>query len=133
MCSLGLTDQAREGVQCVVLVVDDDPLVLGIISRILEECGCDVRTARNGAEGLEVWEAHREEVELILSDVQMPVMDGEELVRQLHLLQSAVPVLLMSGERRPNGPTEKCTFLPKPFSVSALTAAMRRALDRPHA
>lgn len=115
-----------------VLVVDDEPSVLAVASRTLEEAGYRVITAANGEEALAVL-ARRPEVRLVLSDVLMPVLGGAELARRLAEQYPGVALLLISGhpetgvhsDPAPHGPV-----LHKPFGSAELLRAVRERLDR---
>ena len=84
-----------------VLIVDDSSVMRKIVERSLRQAGFDlgqVLEASNGAEGLDLIRQHS--VDLILSDINMPTMDGIEFVRQLQTIESAksVPVVMVSTE-----------------------------------
>lgn len=78
-----------------VLVVDDDDAVRSSMADILESEGCNVMTTDSGAEALAF--LHRRRCDLVISDVQMPDMDGYELFRQIHNEHPELPVVLMTG------------------------------------
>jgi len=83
------------------LIVDDSPVMRKIVARTLRQAGiviAQVIEAGNGAQALDI--LRHETVDLVLTDVNMPVMDGLELVRQLQALDCArgVPVLMMTTE-----------------------------------
>ena len=80
----------------VILIVDDEPDLLRIFRRWLELAGCRVLAAENGAKGLEL--ARTNHIDMIVSDVRMPVMDGVEMLRQLQLGDGYLPkIILVSG------------------------------------
>ena len=89
-------------------------------------------TASQGEEGLERFAA-MDKVDLIISDVMMPTMDGPTMVRALRAKQPALPVLFMSGyaeeQLRQSIDIADVSFLPKPFSVAQLAEATSAALD----
>lgn len=78
-----------------ILVVDDSPLDRRLASRLLEEVGWDVHTAEHGKQALCLVEETLPD--LVLTDLQMPEMDGLELVRQMTARYSGVPVILMTA------------------------------------
>ncbi len=82
-----------------VLVVDDEPMLLKIFSAWLERSGCQVLTAVNGAEGLQALKSLQPgRVDVMVSDVRMPVMDGITLVRRIHAEGLAIPsIVFVSG------------------------------------
>lgn len=78
-----------------VLVVDDSPLDRRLASRMLEEIGLRVSCAEHGREALEIIE--RSPPDVVLADMQMPVMDGLELVRQIGARFPWIPVIVMTA------------------------------------
>ncbi len=83
------------------LIVDDSSVMRKIVARALQQCGvnsAEIIEAGNGAEALEV--VRREKFDLVLSDINMPVMDGLEFVRQLQSVENAkgVPVVMITTE-----------------------------------
>lgn len=83
------------------LIVDDSSVMRKIVARALQQCGvnsAEIIEAGNGAEALDV--VRREKLDLVLSDINMPVMDGLEFVRQLQSVENArgVPVVMITTE-----------------------------------
>jgi len=83
------------------LIVDDSSVMRKIVERTLRQAGLpvtEVMEAGNGSQALEV--LRQQKVDLVLCDINMPVMDGLDFVRQLHSVQTAhqVPVLMISTE-----------------------------------
>ena len=78
-----------------VLVVEDEPVIRELMSILLEDEGYTVRQAVDGLQALEVLEQHG--VDLVLSDVKMPRLDGASLVHRLRSRGDAIPVVLMSA------------------------------------
>ncbi|MBW3633022.1 MAG: response regulator [Chloroflexi bacterium] len=108
-----------------VLVVDDEPAIREVVACMLEDEGYAVRQATDGLEALQEMEA--EEIDLVLSDVKMPGLDGAGLVQGLRRRRLAVPVVLMSavstGVDLPGVP-----FLPKPFESERLLSTVAAAI-----
>jgi DNA-binding NtrC family response regulator len=78
-----------------VLVVDDDIGITQSVKEILEAAGCDVSIAHDGAAGLRCVESTP--LDLVLSDVVMPEMDGYQLYTTIHKTHPELPVLMMTG------------------------------------
>jgi two-component system, NtrC family, nitrogen regulation response regulator NtrX len=78
-----------------VLVVEDEPIIRELMAILLEEEGYVVRQAVDGLQALEVMERHG--VDLVLSDVKMPRLDGASLVQRLRARGDPIPVVLMSA------------------------------------
>lgn len=94
-------------------------------------------TAANGADALALAAADDRQIDLVLTDIVMPGMQGTELARQLGTARQGVRVLFMSGFDRgalgQAGLDGSPTFLAKPFTREALARAVRLALDAPAA
>jgi len=114
-----------------VLVVEDEPMVRSVAERALTRHGYTVIIADNGEDALEIL-GRGEEIDLLLSDVVMPVMDGPTMVREARKDRPDLKVLFMSGyaeeQLRNSINLENVGFLPKPFSVQELAQATKRAL-----
>jgi CheY-like chemotaxis protein len=118
-----------------VLVVEDESVVRSLARRVLEGQGYTVYQAPNGAVALEFLSAHPGVVDLVLTDIVMPRMNGRELAEKIAERAPSLPVLFMSGYsgdeimQRGLASTE-VPFIQKPFASGALAAAVRDRLDR---
>jgi two-component system cell cycle sensor histidine kinase/response regulator CckA len=114
-----------------VLLVEDEPMVRSVAERALTRHGYTVITADNGEDALEVL-AKGEPIDLLISDVVMPGMDGPTMVREARESRPDLKILFMSGyaeeQLRKSIDLENVNFLPKPFSVTELAEAARRAV-----
>jgi two-component system cell cycle sensor histidine kinase/response regulator CckA len=114
-----------------VLLVEDEPTVRGVAERALTRHGYKVLTADNGEEALEIINSG-EPIDLLISDVVMPGMDGPAVVREARKSRPELKILFMSGyaeeQLRKSIDIENVNFLPKPFSVTELAEAARRAV-----
>ena len=114
-----------------VLLVEDEPMVRSVAERALTRHGYTVITADNGEDALEII-AKNEPIDLLISDVVMPGMDGPTMVREARLSRPELKILFISGyaeeQLRKSIDIENVNFLPKPFSVTELAEAARRAV-----
>jgi len=119
-----------------VLVAEDEWAVRGIALRVLKELGYTVLGAANGTEALRVALAQGKKLDLLLTDVIMPEMNGKALAERLTVLWPGLKVLFVSGYTdetiaRQGILDEGRAFLPKPFSPEVLARKVREVLDRP--
>ena len=113
-----------------VLVVDDEPDLLDVLGALLTDAGWQVDTAPNGRAALRLVDGHRYEV--VLSDIDMPGMNGLELLREIRARDLDVPVLLITGHPRVDTAVEALEngalrYLRKPIRERDLAAAVEDA------
>ncbi len=94
--ALLLPDVAAGGRET-LLVVEDDAALRSLVRAMLQRVGYRVLTATDGEDALEVFERHRDEIALVLTDVIMPRRNGKEVADRIQALRPGLPVLLMSG------------------------------------
>ena len=118
-----------------VLLVEDDPMVLELGSRVLRSHGYRVLVASNATEALQVAREHAGKINLLLTDVVMPGLPGPDLAARLETVTPGLRVLYVSGYADDSvarlGAEEGISFLAKPFSGEALAARVREVLDQP--
>lgn len=116
-----------------LLVVDDEMAILEALTDILAVEGYEVATAANGAEGLERTVSERPD--LILLDMMMPVMDGQEMLRRLKEDPELrkIPVVVMSAGRVTKAELQGSRFLAKPFELDDLLGTVSEELERARA
>jgi CheY-like chemotaxis protein len=117
-----------------VLVIDDEETVRVVTRRVLERSGFRVLTAADGLDGLDVFRAHQSDISVVLLDVTMPRMGGEETFRQLRVLSPEVRVVLASGYSEQEATSQfagkgLAGFIEKPFRAVDLVEKLRRALE----
>jgi two-component system cell cycle sensor histidine kinase/response regulator CckA len=126
---VGLIEDAPQ-----VLVVDDQDGVRRYAARILRQDGFTVHEATDGAEALEVLKFGAARVELVVSDIIMPRLNGVELLKALAVSHPNIPVILMSayaeGELAEMGVVSPCGVLPKPFPAERLVQEVRRCMGK---
>ena len=116
-----------------ILLVDDEEGVRKLCCAVLQSNGYDVLEASNGLAALAVYEKNSHKVDMLLTDVVMPQMDGFEVGRRLAELKPKLKILYMSGYRENTlgtAPAESpIAFLHKPFTPDALLNKVRDVLD----
>jgi len=115
-----------------VLVIDDDGPIAQTARVMLERAGFRVLTARGGKEAIFLVKKEPATVDVVLCDVVMPELNGDELVQCFHDIRSDLPVVLTSGFPRPRvekilGRTS-CPFIAKPYTQKSLVGGIRHAL-----
>ena len=117
-----------------VLLVEDEDAVRRLIQRVLESAGYRVLEAESPAEALRLCQRHPEPIDLMLTDVVMPLMSGRELASHTAALRPEMRVLYVSGYMEEviahHGVLEpEIAFLGKPFAPEELTRKVREVLD----
>ena len=116
-----------------ILVVEDEPDILELITEVLTGRGYTVLAAASPAEAIELAMVHAGDVRLLITDVIMPGMNGRDLADALtaqglhigHLFMSGYPADVIASRGVVD---DGLNFITKPFSINALTAAVREAL-----
>lgn len=121
-----------------ILVVDDEDAVREIATRILDRYGFTTLTAVNGREAVDLFVREPAGFRAVLLDLSMPVMDGDETFREIHAINPAVPVVLMSGYNKTESAGRfagrgLAGFLQKPFEAARLIETLRSVLENPDA
>jgi two-component system, cell cycle sensor histidine kinase and response regulator CckA len=110
-----------------ILVVDDNNALRDLMETILVRGGYHVLTARDGMEALGL-AGNTLRIDLLLSDLEMPAMRGEELAARFTRLHPATPVLFVSSADGPREAGTPFQFCAKPFTFAELRDSVRRAL-----
>jgi two-component system cell cycle sensor histidine kinase/response regulator CckA len=119
--------------QGTILLVEDEDGLRGLNARGLTQRGYTVLQAANGVEALKLMSAHAGEIDLVVSDVVMPEMDGPTLLRELRARNPDTKIIFVSGyaegafeKNLPEG--EQFAFLAKPFTLKQLVAAVKETM-----
>ncbi len=115
-----------------ILFVEDDPAVQKIYTTMLRRLGYEVLAGSNGDEAMRIAGTHPE-IQLVLTDLVMPIMGGNELAEELRHLIPKVKIVLTSGYAcEPGGqvgPVQGTTFIPKPLSRDTLACKLRELIE----
>ncbi len=123
-----------DGPEC-VLLVDDEALVRNLGAAILKRLGYHAITAKDGKDGLEKFEEHRDRIGVVILDLQMPGMGGEAVLQQIREIDPGMPVVYSTGmaffesdglpeHLRPTG------MLKKPYLIATMSEIVRDAISR---
>jgi CheY-like chemotaxis protein len=117
-----------------ILVVDDEPNILGITKMILEKHDYDVLSASDLPEALAIFAQQMQSIRLVLTDISMPYMDGAMLARALKKMKSDLPIIASTGQGEQAGVPEfqalgVRNFLAKPYNTQQLLATIHDTLQ----
>ncbi|MDZ4382326.1 MAG: ATP-binding protein [Parvibaculum sp.] len=117
-----------------ILLVEDEDAVRTFAARALGTRGYEVLQAESGEVALDVVRAHEGRIDLVVSDVVMPNMDGPTMAKELKGLLPGIPIIFVSGYAEDAfaknlDPDQEFHFLPKPFSLKQLAAAVKEVMD----
>jgi CheY-like chemotaxis protein len=137
---LGAQTEAQSGMAQgkgqTILVVEDNATMQAALVDALETLGYRALAAANGREALDIFEQHRDEIALVLSDWGMPSIGGLELVRELEARRTAVKVLALTGhplgeETKRAMPESVVGWVLKPLSLEQLAEAVAQGINDP--
>ena len=103
----------------VILVVDDDEDIRGLVSMLLKSAGYEIVTAANGAEAVAVYRSFARQIDLVITDINMPVMDGIQAILRSRMTRPDAKFICMTGNPEAGSP-EGLVLLTKPFSAKKL-------------
>jgi two-component system, cell cycle sensor histidine kinase and response regulator CckA len=120
-----------------ILVVDDEPNILGITKMVLERNNYHVVSANDGPEALAIFAQQMQSIRLVLTDISMPYMDGAALVRTLRKMKSHVPIVASTGQGEEARASEMqalhvADLLTKPYDTGQLLNTLHTALSDPN-
>ena len=119
-----------------ILLVEDEPALRRLSRRVLAQFGYTVLEAPNGQEALRLAESYKGPINLVLTDVVMPLLSGRDLAERIHTSHPESRILFMSGYTddavvQHGVRTQEVSLLRKPFTPYALAARVREVLDAP--
>ena len=116
-----------------VLLIEDEEIVRNMSQTMLARLGFKVVTARDGVEAVEIFQQHLDEIDIVLTDLSMPRMDGWETLSALRRIRPDIPVILASGHddslvNAGDHSELPQVFLHKPFQKAELKDSLMRAM-----
>jgi two-component system, cell cycle sensor histidine kinase and response regulator CckA len=120
-----------------LLIVENETAIRNLLQMALRKNGYTVLAAESGREALDLVRDHVGSIDLLITDVMMPDMDGPELVRQLAVIRPETPTLFMSGYMddalgEHGILPSSVNFIQKPFSPRGIAQKVRDILGAPH-
>ncbi|MBK9247857.1 MAG: PAS domain S-box protein [Ignavibacteria bacterium] len=114
-----------------ILVVEDESAILDITVSSLIEHGFTVLSAGNGHEALAVFMKHQEEISLVITDMSMPIMNGQILIKKLQTIKPSIMIISVSGLKQHGdvAQNENVSFLQKPYTLDKLLGTIATALN----
>ena len=118
----------------IILVIDDEKLWIDICEMMLKRLGHKVFKAHSGSEGIKIFEANKNQIDLIISDLNMPEMNGKEVIDRLRKIDRNIKVLLSSGALLDSDEKEVIKkgfngLLKKPYKINTLSEKMTQILN----
>lgn len=114
-----------------ILVADDNPELRKMLSEMLRQEGYEVLTARDGNNALNIARKHEGKIDLLITDVMMPKVDGFDLREKILRERSDLKILVMSGNLDPEIAGEDFPLIRKPFKREDLMLKIKSILDKP--
>jgi CheY-like chemotaxis protein len=130
-----LPQAVDEQLKANILIVDDEELVASMLAEHLYNLGCRTFQAGNGEEALEILALHIDELDVVILDINMPVMDGKAAYEKMVEMKPDLKVLVASGYTL-NGQAEELLqkgahgFIQKPYSLENIAAKIRQVLKQ---
>ena len=112
-----------------LLVVDDEEMIRICVTAILSVLGHSVIEAKDGVEAYELYQKWRGEIALVITDMEMPGLDGIDVIRKIRRLDPTAKVVLMGGHAPevPEDPRADA-YIPKPFKAMDLYTVVKQVL-----
>lgn len=117
-----------------LLIVEDEPFLRTLLAKMLRTKGYTILEAADGEEALEIFAKKKKQIDLVLTDMGMPNMDGYELLKKLRRKKKSVKVVVMTGymdsEQSEKLAKEQVDVVSKPFDIAEISATIRNVLMR---
>jgi len=113
-----------------LLVIDDEKIIRDVMKTVLEEFGYQVLTAEDGQEGLRVYHEEKDRIDLVIVDLSMPHVSGQEVLSEMWRVNPGAKAIVASGFSMDSPDLKKANaLLKKPFQMHTLLQTVRRVLD----
>lgn len=117
-----------------ILLIEDEEMIMEMMQEILVSNGYRVLTAADGQQGIEMYQSHEKEIAVVLSDLGLPVINGQEVFRRIRQINPGAKIILASGYIDPELKSEMCKagashFIQKPYSSNEVLQKIREVLS----
>ncbi|HLF20386.1 MAG TPA: response regulator [Bacteroidota bacterium] len=119
-----------------ILIIEDDEIMRSLLKTFLLGAGYEVMSTVDGIEGVDAYETNKRNIQLVVSDLQMPNLNGVGAFRKIKAMNPDVKVIFVSGYIDPHLQRQLQSegvqkFIRKPYSPDEILGAVREALGRP--
>jgi CheY-like chemotaxis protein len=126
--------ELEAGARRTILLVEDEDMVRALLAEVLRRQGYDVLSCAHPREGIEVCQRNSHKIDVLLTDMAMPEMNGREMAKRILATMPDLRVLFMSGYSEQSLPeageiSSKCGYLQKPFTLSTLMLKLSEVLE----
>ena len=116
-----------------ILIVDDDDALREVLVEAVQGFGHEVKSAGDGVEALQIYRQHK--IDLVVTDLKMPQMDGLELLKEIRIIRADAIVLMITGYPTIDSAVHAIRlgaydYVTKPFKVEHIEVVIRRALEK---
>jgi CheY-like chemotaxis protein len=123
-----MSEKDGGGAVATILVVEDERVVREMLSAVLARFNYRALVATDGLEGVELYRAHGERIDLVLLDLSMPGLSGIEVLAQLQSIDPDVRVVILTGFPEDNPALAEIELVHKPFRVDELMGVIKRLI-----
>ncbi|MBF0537529.1 MAG: response regulator [Nitrospirae bacterium] len=114
-----------------VLYVEDDEFIRKMLARFLKRRVAAVYDASNGKEGLETYIKHQDEIDVVITDIEMPVMDGKEMIERIFEVNKSQPIIITTAYRDEEHTSDKvCRNVIKPIDEEQLLESIMYCIGK---
>ncbi|MBF0518845.1 MAG: response regulator [Nitrospirae bacterium] len=108
-----------------ILYVEDEVNIRELITRFLKRRVAAVYEAQNGKEGLDIYTSHKSEINLVITDIQMPVMDGMAMIEEILIQDAVQPIIITTAYKDSSHTSDRvCRNIFKPINLEYLTESI---------
>lgn len=119
-----------------ILLIDDEAVIREIGSEMLDSIGYSCLVAENGETGIQIFKKNKNDIALIILDIEMPGLSGDKVYDMLKEIDPDVKILISSGYARPHLESkyfkrkiDPAWFMPKPFQLSSLSYRLKSIIE----